>query len=130
MKQALIIENEPEQRLLLREMMESLDYETFEASDGESGLKKVSKIKPDIVLLDIGLVRMDGFEVCRKIKNNPELKSIPVLMLTGEAIKINSQVKGLDLGAEDYILKPFTTKLLAARVEAIMNRIQINKTNG
>lgn len=130
MKRALIIENEPEQRLLLREMMESLDYETFEASDGESGLKKASKIKPDLVLLDIGLGRMDGFEVCRKIKNNPELKSIPVLMLTGEAIKIKSQVKGLDLGAEDYILKPFTTKLLAARVEAIMNRIQINKTNG
>lgn len=124
MKRALIVEDEESARELLREMLEPFGYEIEEAPSGEEGLERARALRPDLILLDVNLPGMDGFEVCRFLKASPELQGVPVLMLTGAAVGIKEQVKGLGLGAEDYVLKPFRSDVLAAKIRVITGRVQ------
>jgi len=88
---------------------------------GEDALKKVRAIRPDLVILDLMLPGMDGFEVCKILKNDPKTAHIPVIMLTAKGEEADV-VTGLELGADDYIVKPFSPKVLIARVRAVLRR--------
>ncbi|MEE9281723.1 MAG: diguanylate cyclase [Myxococcota bacterium] len=87
--------------------------------DGQSGLERAIADAPDLILLDIGLPRVDGFEVCRQLKEHPSTRNIPIIFLTGET-DTESKVRGLDLGAVDYVTKPFDEIELRARVRAAL----------
>jgi two-component system, OmpR family, alkaline phosphatase synthesis response regulator PhoP len=117
-KKILVIEDEDDIRELLRYNLEKAGYDYYEAPTGESGWNKIQDIQPDLILLDIMLPGIDGLEVCSRIKIENGHKNYPVIMLTarGEEEDI---VKGLDLGADDYVTKPFSMKVLLARIAKI-----------
>ena len=117
----LIIEDEEDLRELVRYNLEREGVTVVEAESGEEGLKTVEKRQPDLILLDLMLPGKDGMQVCRELKQDKETRGIPVVMMTarGEESDI---VSGLELGAEDYIVKPFSPKILMARVKAVLRR--------
>jgi DNA-binding response OmpR family regulator len=102
----LIIEDEPHIVLSLEFLLQREGYRTATAADGEAGLALVRSLRPDVVLLDIMLPKTNGYEVCQAIKADPELRPIPVVMLTAKAQEVEA-LKGLGLGAHAYIPKPF-----------------------
>ncbi|MFZ5931149.1 MAG: phosphate regulon transcriptional regulator PhoB [Pseudomonadota bacterium] len=117
----LIAEDEPAQMELLRYNMESADFRTVVATDGASALALVEEETPDIVVLDWMLPEMSGIEVCRRIRGRPESRSLPVIMLTARGEE-NDRVRGLETGADDYLVKPFSQAELIARIRALLRR--------
>ncbi len=117
----LVIEDEPDIRTLIKMHLHKDGYAVVDAPDGETGLRLFAARKPQLVLLDLMLPGMDGVAVCRKIRQHPELKNTPVLMLTarGEESDI---VLGLESGADDYIVKPFSNRVLLARIRSLLRR--------
>ncbi len=117
----LIIEDEEDIRELVRYNLEREGFSVSEAESGEEGLKKISKKRPDLILLDLMLPGKDGMQICRELRQDVDARSIPIIMMTarGEESDI---VAGLELGAEDYIVKPFSPKVLMARVKAVLRR--------
>ncbi|MDB4581572.1 response regulator transcription factor [Draconibacterium sp.] len=119
MKKILIIEDEKNMVTGLKFNLEARDYEVIVAYDGEAGYQKAVTEKPDLVLLDIMLPKLNGYEVCKKLKKvMPEL---PVIMLTAKSQEAEI-VTGLELGADDYITKPFSVLELLARIKAVLRR--------
>jgi two-component system alkaline phosphatase synthesis response regulator PhoP len=115
----LIIEDESSLRKMLTDDLELEGYEVICASDGEEGLKLALEKKVDLVLLDVMMPKMSGWEVCRRIKANK--KDLPIIMLTARGQE-SDKVMGLDLGADDYVTKPFSILELIARIKAILRR--------
>ncbi len=123
MKKVLIIEDDPFLSEMYAAKFAESGFEAEVASDGGQGLTKVAEFKPDLVLLDIVLPKMDGFEILKKIKENDELKGIPVILLTNLGQK-NEVEKGLSLGAEEYIIKAhFTPTAVVAKVKDVLNKL-------
>ena len=91
------------------------------ASDGEEGLALAAQLVPDLILLDVMLPGIDGLTVCRNLKNNPALADIPIIMLTAKGEE-NDIVLGLEMGADDYVTKPYSSKVLAARIAARLRK--------
>lgn len=116
----LIVDDERPIVEILKYNLEKEGYTTLEAYDGQQGLELALTKNPDIILLDVMLPKMDGFEVCKKIR---EKSSTPILMLTAREEEVD-KVLGLELGADDYITKPFSVRELMARVKANLRRIQ------
>ena len=102
----VIVEDEPHIVLSLEILLERAGYGTATAADGEEGLALVRRLRPDVVLLDIMLPKRNGYEVCQAIKSDPNLRSIPVIILSAKAQGVEI-LKGLELGASAYIAKPF-----------------------
>jgi DNA-binding response OmpR family regulator len=122
MARILLVDDEPEIRVLTRMMLEKAGYEVMEAKDGEEGLRSLMKDKPDLVLLDIMLPGDDGWEVCRKIKANEKTGDIPVVMFTVRTSE-DSVKKSMDYAhADAQIDKPFDRKELLATVERILKK--------
>lgn len=121
MKKVLIIDDERENLELISEMIRS-EFLPFTASSPVEGLKLAVQIQPSAVLLDLNMPEMDGFEVCRRLREQPATRHIPVLMLTQQN-GLDSRVKGLDIGADDYIAKPFVVRELLARIRARTRRV-------
>ena len=119
MPRILVIEDEPQMLIGLRDNLELEGYEVATAADGEDGLTKASSIHPDLVILDITLPRKNGFEVCRELRTRAI--STPVVMLTARTHETD-KVLGLELGADDYVTKPFSITELLARVRAVLRR--------
>lgn len=125
MKRILIIEDD---LAILRGIKDNLEYESYEvltATDGEHGYSLILEKKPDLVILDLMLPRMSGYEICRKARK--EGNTIPILMLTARGEEVD-RVLGLDLGADDYVTKPFSVPELLARIRAILRRVQQDRT--
>jgi DNA-binding response OmpR family regulator len=121
MSKILIVEDEP---ALLRAIADNFrfeSYEVIEAADGVTGYQKASQDRPDLIILDIMLPRMTGHDICRRLR--AEGVQIPILMLTARGDETD-RVIGLDLGADDYITKPFSVRELSARVRAHLRRSQ------
>jgi DNA-binding response OmpR family regulator len=117
----LVVEDDP---AILRGLADNLRFESYEvltASDGETGLRLATEKKPDLMVLDLMLPRMSGYEVCRKLRERGA--GIPILMLTARGEEAD-RVLGLDLGADDYMVKPFSIRELLARVRALLRRSQ------
>ncbi len=104
----------------LREMVTRGGHEFVLYPDGGSALKGVAVDRPDLILLDMHLPDLTGHEICRRLKADDATRHIPVLILTGEARDLESRVGGLDVGAEDYLFKPISPKVLMARVNQIL----------
>lgn len=121
MERILIIEDELPMRTALHDVLLAERYRIMTAADGEIGLRRVIEEKPDLILLDIMMPKMDGFEVCAELRRlaNP----VPILMLTAKGL-VEDRVTGLDCGADDYLVKPFSTEELLARVRALLRRHQ------
>jgi DNA-binding response OmpR family regulator len=120
MKKVLIIDDEQDNLTLLSDMLKG-SFEPLTAPSGKDGLALAVQTQPDVILLDINMPEMDGFEVCKRLREQPRTQKIPVIMLT-TASSLDSRVKGLDIGADDYITKPFQVRELIARVNARVRR--------
>jgi two-component system KDP operon response regulator KdpE len=114
----LIIDDDPRLIRLVREVLSAVGYEVLTCSGGEQAIETIAVEQPDLVLLDIMLKDMDGFQVCRRVR---EFSDAPVIMLTAKVTETD-KLTGFDAGADDYITKPFSSKELLARVRAVLNR--------
>lgn len=117
----LIVDDNVDTVELLRKRLRAEGYNTVEAYDGEEALKKVYETTPDLIILDIMMPKMDGYEVCQRLKTDEKTKFIPVIMLTAKS-DVESKVKGFDIGADDYVPKPFDYRELLARIRSLLLR--------
>ena len=120
-KNILVVEDDLDIRELISFNLQNEGHQVFEAKDGEAGIDKAREKLPDLILLDLMLPGIQGLDVCRVIKSDQETKETPIIMVTalGQEEDI---VKGLETGADDYITKPFSIKVLIARVNAVLKR--------
>lgn len=118
-KRILIADDEPNIVISLEFLMQRSGYQVQTAADGEQALRQLSEFKPDLILLDIMLPLRNGFEVCQRIRENPEWQHTKVVMLTAKGREVEV-TKGLALGADVYITKPFATKDLLASVQQLL----------
>lgn len=123
-KKILVVDDEKPIVEILKLNLQKENYEVYEAYDGEEALLKAKTVQPDLILLDVMLPKIDGFTVCRKIR---ETSSVPILMLTAREEEVD-KVLGLELGADDYITKPFSVRELMARIKANMRRVSPEAT--
>ena len=122
----LIVDDDPNICELLRLYLEKDGYEVSVANDGETAVTAESEQKPDIMLLDIMLPGLDGWQVCREIRKT---SSVPIIMITAKGETFD-KVLGLELGADDYVVKPFDAKEVVARVKAVLRRAAPEETSG
>lgn len=117
----LVAEDNPNSRQLVKDILESVGYEAIMTMDGPSAIAAAQSQEPDMVILDVNMPGMTGFEVLAVLKADPKLAHLPVLMLTAQT-DVESRVTGLGLGADDYLAKPFSPRELAARIDARLRR--------
>lgn len=120
-KKILVVEDEPGIRLSVSDELESAGYEVFTAENGEKGLAAAEREKPDLIILDLMMPVLDGTEVCKKLRMRGD--RTPIIMLTVRDKEID-KVLGLELGADDYMTKPFSLRELTARVKAVLRRAE------
>jgi DNA-binding response OmpR family regulator len=120
----LIVEDEHSMRVALRDILESEGYRAQTAADGVAGLQSAVAEKPDLILLDVMMPKLDGYAVCAELRRLAI--RTPVLMVTAKG-QVPDRVAGLDSGADDYLVKPFSTDELLARVRALLRRTQSNR---
>src|SRR5690606_7478058 len=119
MRSILVVDDDPHIRQLLAFAFSKAGLSTREAADGEAALAEVAKAAPDLVVLDINMPRMDGLEVCRRLRAQGD---VPILFLSSRDDEID-RVLGIELGADDYVVKPFSPREVTARVMAILRRV-------
>ncbi len=123
-RRILIVEDELPMRVAMADILASEGYHADTAADGEAGLERAVKGKPDLILLDVMMPKLDGFAVCAELRRL-EIAT-PVLMLTAKG-QVEDRVMGLDCGADDYLVKPFSTSELLARVRALLRRVEARR---
>ena len=126
-KSILVIDDEEDIRELLEYNLTKEGFRVYTQPDGSSGLKVIRERKPDLIILDLMLPGLDGLDVCRIVKNDKDLNHIPIVMLTAKGEE-EDVITGLELGADDYITKPFSMYILIARIKAIFRRMESRST--
>ena len=121
MAKILIAEDEPDIRELVLFMLRFAGYEVVAATNGEEAVQTALREKPDLILLDVRMPRMTGYDACRLMKANPDLRDVPVVFLSAKGQESEIQ-SGLEAGAEEYLLKPFSPAELTNRVRGILSR--------
>jgi CheY-like chemotaxis protein len=119
MAKILIAEDERDIRDLVAFTLRFAGHEVFTATNGEEAVDMTPKVNPDIILMDVRMPRMTGYEACKVLKQNPDLKDIPIVFLSAKGQEAEIQ-QGLDAGAEEYLLKPFAPDQLTSHVKAIL----------
>lgn len=122
----LFIEDEPDHIEMVRMRLEASGFEFVSAKDGEEGLKKVASEKPDLILLDIVIPKIDGFEVCRRLKARPATRNTPVLVITASGLK-DLDEKCLALGADDIVRKPYNSSDLVSKIKDLLSKKGVKK---
>jgi len=117
----LVVEDERDLAELLRYNLNTAGYSAEIAADGQEALDAIGRARPDLIILDVMLPRMNGIEVARRLRSDEQTQRVPIIMLTAKSAE-DDQVVGLDAGADDYITKPFSIRVLLARVEAVLRR--------
>jgi len=126
--QILVVEDEPDVATLIKHTLDrSGDMDVAIVGTGEAALKATTERVPDLIILDLNLPGFDGLEVCRILRGRQPLATVPIIMLTARATE-SDRVQGLDVGADDYIVKPFSPRELAARVRAALRRVRSDAT--
>jgi|SRR5580658_626249 two-component system cell cycle response regulator DivK len=118
-KRILVVDDQPDNRQIIRDLLAATDYELTEAEDGEQALAAVAKQRPDLILMDIQLPIMDGYEATRRIKADPASRSIPIIAVTSYALSGEEQ-KARAAGCDDYVTKPYSPRLLLARIREFL----------
>jgi len=116
----LVVDDDEKLNRLLKRFLKDFGYDIYSAVDADDGLKKVRTIMPDLIILDVMLPGMSGFDVCKRIR---ESSAVPIIMLTARG-DVMDKVVGLELGADDYLPKPFEPRELVARIQAVLRRAQ------
>ncbi|MFN7211008.1 MAG: response regulator [Aggregatilineales bacterium] len=111
----LVVEDNADNRILIADVLDSMDYEVIIATDGEEGVKKASAERPDLILMDISLPQMDGLTATRRIKAMPDLQHIPIIALTAHAM-VGDRERALEAGCDDYVSKPIDLRELATKL--------------
>ena len=119
MTKILVVEDQEDNRQILRDLLMSADYEMSEAENGQEALDAVAKQRPDLILMDIQLPIMDGYEATRRIKAMPEFNSIPIIVVTSYALS-GDEAKTREAGCDGYIAKPFSPRQLLAKVREFL----------
>jgi len=114
-KRILVVEDQEDNRQIIRDMLSATDYEVMEAESGEQALEAVAKQRPDLILMDIQLPGMDGYEATRRIKADPALRSIPIIAVTSYALSGEEQ-KARAAGCDEYVPKPYSPRQLLAKI--------------
>ena len=117
----LVAEDQAHIRALIEYKLKNAGYQVIGVEDGEAALQKANELHPDMILLDVMMPLMTGFEVLAALKQKEDTKSIPILLVTAQSSEAEV-LKGLEMGAEDYITKPFSPNELAARVKSVLMR--------
>ncbi len=120
----LIVDDEMDTLLPLKRSMEAEGYVVAEAYDGFEGIKKAKDEIPELIILDLMMPGMDGIEVCSRLKKDEITRNIPIIMLTAKD-EIRDKIKGLEIGADDYVTKPFNLNELKARIKSVLRRARI-----
>jgi two-component system cell cycle response regulator DivK len=111
----LVVEDNADNRVLIMDVLDSMNYEVIIATDGEEGVKKANAERPDLILMDISLPQMDGLTATRRIKATPELQHIPIIALTAHAM-VGDRERALAAGCDDYVSKPIDLRELANKL--------------
>jgi DNA-binding response OmpR family regulator len=121
----LVVDDDEKLNQLLKRFLKDYGFDVYSAIDADEGLKKVRTVAPDLIILDVMLPGMNGFDVCKRIR---ESSSLPIIMLTARG-EVMDKVVGLELGADDYLPKPFEPRELVARIQAVLRRVQNRGTD-
>jgi two-component system, OmpR family, alkaline phosphatase synthesis response regulator PhoP len=119
MRSVLIVDDEPNIVLSLQFLMKKAGFDVRTARDGEEALTEIARAAPDLVLLDVMMPKRDGFDVCQTVRANPAWQGIRIVLLTAKGRDVERE-KGLALGADDYVTKPFSTRDVLERVEKLV----------
>ncbi|MCG7897735.1 MAG: response regulator [Candidatus Thiodiazotropha weberae] len=117
----LVVDDEPNIVLSLEFLMKKAGYNVTTANNGVDALNSIKQQRPDLVLLDVMMPQMDGYEVCQAVRGDPELSSVRIIMLTARGRDVERD-KGMALGADDYVTKPFATQELVEKVKSLLDR--------
>ena len=123
MNKILVVEDEPDILEMVRYNLDQAGLDVETAEDAERALQSVQEILPDLIILDLMLPGIDGLDMCRQLKQDARTRHIPILMLTARKEEVD-RIVGLELGADDYVVKPFSPRELVLRVQAILRRSQ------
>jgi CheY-like chemotaxis protein len=118
-KRILVVEDNPDNRILITDVLASMGYEVLVAEDGEQGVKQAEANIPDLIMMDLSLPKKDGWTAAREIKENPALKSIPIIALTAHAM-VGDREKALQAGCDDYISKPIDLRELSSKLKRFL----------
>ena len=118
-RRILIVEDTEDNRQIVRDLMESVGYELLEAEDGAAGVRMAAEYRPDLILMDIQLPVLDGYEASRRIKADPELRQIPIIAVTSYALS-GDEAKTREAGCDSYIAKPFSPRHLLAKINELL----------
>jgi two-component system, cell cycle response regulator DivK len=118
-KAILVVEDQEDNRQILRDLLGNAGYDMFEAENGEEALATLGKQRPDLILMDIQLPIMDGYETTRRIKANPDLKDIPIIVVTSYALS-GDEGKARDAGCDAYVTKPYSPRALLAKIKEFL----------
>lgn len=121
-ERVLIVDDDPELLGILRKYLENHGLETISAANGAEALAAAPAGRPDLIITDVEMPRLDGFALCRRIKDNKALADIPVIIMTGKKISEADHVAGYGYGADDYVVKPFSYAVLLAKVKSMLRR--------
>jgi two-component system, cell cycle response regulator DivK len=118
-KRILVVEDQEDNRRIVRDLLTSAGYALIEAADGEAGVRLAETERPDLILMDIQLPVLDGYEATRRIKQNPELHHIPIVVVTSYALS-GDDAKALTAGCDAYVAKPFSPRQLLATIRQLL----------
>ncbi len=118
---ALIVEDDPDARKVLSLILKLDGYQIHSAASGQEALEVLAGLVPDVILLDVMMPGMDGYQVCHWIRSNPPVRHVPVVMLSGKADP-ESVARGMEVGADEYLAKPITPSKLTAQLKAVLSR--------
>jgi putative two-component system response regulator len=118
-RSVLVVDDEPEVARLVGKIL-GKDYNVLYASDGEEALERAAADVPDLILLDLNLPKLDGWEVCRRLKATPKLEDIPVVLMTASSSTAEDANRGFKLGAAEFLVKPFVREVLVHNIERIL----------
>ena len=120
MAHVLVVDDEPEISKMVAKIMEARGHRVTTAKDGQDALDSVVRDRPDVMILDLNIPKLDGFEVCKRLKTDPATKAIPIVMLTAAYVSVEDATRGVGIGADEYVVKPFLREVLVHNVERLL----------
>jgi DNA-binding response OmpR family regulator len=120
MAHVLVVDDEPEIVKMVQKIMESRGHRVSIARDGIEAVETAFAEPPDVMILDLNLPKIDGFEVCRRLKSDAKTKGVPIVMLTAAYVTVQDAEKGVGVGADEYVVKPFLREVLVHNVERLI----------